>query len=58
MASPIPALHVLNDRSPFVRNAAKLVPELPLLVQEGARGWFSLAGGGDVALHGVEPANL
>jgi hypothetical protein len=39
-------------------NPAKLLNEVPLLVQEGARGWFSLAGRGDVALHAVESANL
>jgi len=31
----------------FVRNPLKLVDELPLLVQEGARGWFYPVGGGE-----------
>jgi hypothetical protein len=39
-------------------NPAKLLNEVPLLVQEGARGWFSLAGGGDFAFQAAEPTNL
>jgi hypothetical protein len=52
-----PAPRVLDNRSLFVRNPVKLVHEVPLLVQEGARGWFPLVGGGDVALHAVGFAN-